>query len=58
MIEAKVKELEEKIALLQVAVQDILTKISVHESLQGQKETAIYNHIESVKRQCKVDDAK
>lgn len=45
----RLKELEEKVTLLQGNFQGMLDRLKDHESLQGQKETAIFNHIEDVK---------
>lgn len=49
-MEKKLSELEEKLELLQGICLGILDRLQIHESMQGQKETAIFNHIESVKR--------
>ena len=48
--EERLKELEEKITLLQGNFQGLIDRFKDHESLQGQKETAIFNHVEDVKQ--------
>lgn len=49
MSEERLKEIEEKLDLLTGICQGLLDKMISHEALQGQKETAIFNHIESMK---------
>lgn len=49
-MEKTIKELEKDVEELKANVAAILERLKTHESLQGQKETAIYDHIESVRR--------
>lgn len=48
-LEERLKQIEEKLDLLSGICTGLADKIKEHESLQGQKETAIFNHIETVK---------
>lgn len=49
MHEERLKEIEEKLDLLTGICQGLIDNMISHEALQGQKETAIFNHIESLK---------
>jgi hypothetical protein len=52
-MEERISELEEKIELLEGICMGILDKIKDHEALQAQKECAIFDHIESVRKEIK-----
>lgn len=49
-MEKKIEEIEEIIQLLKGMCLGVMDRLRDHEALQAQKETAIYNHIEEVKR--------
>jgi len=49
----RIEELEEKMVLLQGQILDILDRLKDHEMFQAQKECAIFDHIESVRKEIK-----
>lgn len=48
-MEKTLKEVAQEVEDLNKKVSLFLERLSNHEALQGQKETAIFNHIESIK---------
>lgn len=49
-MEERIRALEETVELIRGICAGLLDRINAHEALQAQKETAIFDHIESVKK--------